>query len=166
MTIDFDFRVQPPENIQELIETAVAATLRMQGETDRIQIGFVLTDDTDIREINRELRNTDMATDVLSFPMLDYEGEEDDDISLNPEDFAGDVDPETNELLLGDIIVSLDRARVQAEDFGHSLEREIGYLTVHAMLHLLGYDHMTEEDRRSMRRREEAVLGSLNLTRD
>ena len=109
-------------------------------------------DNEQIRELNRDYRNKDAATDVLSFPL--------------GEDGVYDKNEETGALLLGDIVISVERAKEQAEQYGHSLERELGWLTVHSMLHLLGYDHETgEEEARDMRAREEAVLTSLGLTR-
>ena len=113
---------------------------------------MTLTNNEHIREINRNYRNKDAATDVISFAL--NEGEE-------PEIIDG---PEIN--MLGDIIISIERAMEQAEEYGHSLERELAFLTVHGMMHLLGYDHIEEEDRIEMRKEEEYVLGHLGITRD
>jgi probable rRNA maturation factor len=103
----------------------------------------------------------DAATDVLSFPMIDYDLH-----AATKRDMAADTDPETGELLLGDIVVSVERAQEQAREYGHSFEREFGYLVVHGMLHLLRYDHIEDADARVMRAMEERILGDVSLTRD
>jgi probable rRNA maturation factor len=119
----------------------------------------MLTDNAHIHEINLEQRGVDRHTDVLSFPMN----------QLIPEAFDGQMceyDPGSGRLLLGDMIISLEQCRAQAEEFGHSAEREICYLAVHSVLHLLGYDHMDEgEEKAQMRRHEDAIMEKLNLTR-
>lgn len=119
---------------------------------DTAEVSVTLTNNDHIREINRNYRNKDAATDVISFAL--NEGEE-------PEIIDG---PEIN--MLGDIIISIERAMEQAEEYGHSLERELAFLTVHGMMHLLGYDHIEEEDRIEMRKEEEYVLGHLGITRE
>ena len=119
---------------------------------DTAEVSVTLTNNEHIREINRNYRNKDAATDVISFAL--NEGEE-------PEIIDG---PEIN--MLGDIIISIERAMEQAEEYGHSLERELAFLTVHGMMHLLGYDHIEEEDRLEMRKEEEYVLGHLGITRE
>lgn len=119
---------------------------------DTAEVSVTLTNNEHIREINRNYRNKDAATDVISFAL--NEGEE-------PEIIDG---PEIN--MLGDIIISIERAMEQAEEYGHSLERELAFLTVHGMMHLLGYDHIEEDDRIEMRKEEEYVLGHLGITRD
>ncbi|MDF2564761.1 MAG: metalloprotease ybeY [Massilibacillus sp.] len=118
---------------------------------DTAEVSVTLTNNDHIREINRNYRNKDAATDVISFAL--NEGEE-------PEIIDG---PDVN--MLGDIIISIERAMDQAEEYGHSLERELAFLTVHGMMHLLGYDHIEEEDRREMRKEEEYVLGHLGIIR-
>lgn len=119
---------------------------------DTAEVSVTLTNNDHIREINLSYRNKDAATDVISFAL--NEGEE-------PEIIDG---PEIN--MLGDIIISIERAMEQAEEYGHSLERELAFLTVHGMMHLLGYDHIEEEDRLEMRKEEEYVLGHLGITRE
>jgi probable rRNA maturation factor len=122
-------------------------------------IGLTICDNKYIKELNKEYRDKDSATDVLSFPMLDAE-------------CAGEIiysdmdkDPETGELMLGDIVISYERAKEQAEEYGHSVEREVCYLAVHSMLHLVGYDHMVESDKVMMREKEESILIKLNINR-
>ena len=116
-----------------------------------------VTNDEEIHQLNLEHRNVDSPTDVLSFPMQE----------LSPGSFEPqDIDLDSGRVPLGDIVISVERARAQAEEYGHSEAREIGYLCVHSLLHLLGYDHMEEEDKRLMRSREEAVMAQLDLKRD
>lgn len=122
------------------------------GLTENNEVSLVFCDDAYIRNLNRDYRGKDQPTDVLSFAL--NEGEE-------PEIVDGPA-----QVLLGDIIISLETAARQAEEYNHSLEREVAYLTVHGMLHLLGYDHMTEEDKAEMRMEEEHVLSLLGITRE
>jgi len=141
--------------VTEQLENIVTAVLQKAAEIHALapqtEVSVVLADDPYIRELNRDYRGKDRATDVLSFAL--NEGDEPDIID-GPE-----------ELLLGDIIISLETAERQAGEFGHSLERELAYLTVHGMLHLLGFDHEDEAERQTMRREEERVLTELNITR-
>lgn len=157
MTIMFDDRQDryDTSNIQKLIESVVSAALASEGVERSCQISITFTDNEGIREINREYRNIDSPTDVLSFPLLED----------GVEGTMRDMDMDTGELVLGDIVISLTRAHEQAEEYGHSFEREVAYLTVHGMLHLLGYDHEDECERKTMRDREEKILDVLNLHR-
>lgn len=121
---------------------------------------IVLVDEEEIRRCNREMRGKDAVTDVLSFPSLD-------DIrgaTLKKSDFPYDIDEEDN-LFIGSIAICVKRAEEQAEEYGHGYDRELHYLATHGLWHLLGYDHMTEEDKLQMREREEKVLSKLNLKR-
>ena len=121
---------------------------------------IIFTDGAEIRRLNREMRSVDAVTDVLSFPSLDgIKGK-----YLKEEDYPTEIDEEGN-LFLGSIAICTQRAREQAEEYGHSYERELYYLATHGLFHLLGYDHMTEEDRAEMRLREERVLEKLGLAR-
>ena len=121
---------------------------------------MLVTDDEGIRAINRTTRNIDSATDVLSFPMFQFTP------GAFPADVSEEIDPQTGLLPLGDMAISLERARDQAKRFGNSLKRETGYLTIHSVLHLLGYDHMDEgEQKRRMRTREELIAAELGLQR-
>lgn len=122
---------------------------------------IIFTDEEEIRRLNRETRGTDAVTDVLSYPSLDgIKGRE-----LKREDYAADLDEEGN-IFLGSIAICTARAKQQAEEYGHGYGRELNYLVVHGLWHLLGYDHMTEEDKPEMRAREEAVMNKLGLARD
>ncbi|REK59656.1 MAG: rRNA maturation RNase YbeY [Thermobacillus sp.] len=136
--------------------------LRLAGEAEGIEDGEValtFVDDARIRELNREYRGIDRPTDVLSFAM--QEGDEPDIVFDEWED--GETDPVSG--MLGDIVISLERAKAQSEEYGHSLEREIGFLFVHGFLHLLGYDHQTAEEEAVMFARQEEILQRAGLTR-
>ena len=128
------------------------------------EVSLVFVDNLEIKEINNETRGIDRSTDVLSFPMLDYE-----DKKVFKEcykDFDFDITyKDGNELVLGDIVLSLERAKEQSIEYNHSFQREASYLVVHSVLHLLGYDHMEEDDKRKMRKREEEILNKLNISR-
>jgi probable rRNA maturation factor len=132
------------------VERAAVKVGELYG-LDSAEVSVTLTDNVYIHELNKKYRGIDRPTDVLSFAL--NEGDE-------PEVFDG---PEVN--MLGDIIISVERAEEQASEYGHSVEREIAFLTVHGMLHLLGYDHMEEEDRKEMRQEEDFVMGKLGITR-
>jgi len=144
--------------ITSLCRRAIKATLQEEGVETPVEISVLVSDDRGIREINKEHRDKDMATDILSFPTGNYV----------PGDFQAkeaDLDLETGCLHLGDIVISSERAAAQAEEYGHDTTREIAYLMVHATLHLLGYDHETPAGQAQMRQREEHILGTLGLTR-
>ena len=126
----------------------------------KLAVELLLVDEEEIRRLNRELRQTDKVTDVLSFPTLDgIKGE-----PLKKKDYRFDLDEEGN-LLIGSIAICQKRAKEQAEEYGHSLERELHYLTVHGIMHCLGYDHMTDEDKQEMRKKEEEILEKLGIRR-
>ncbi len=152
---------------EKWLEELVRAALTVHGAIPDAQVSLTLTDDEGIRELNREFRGVDASTDVLSFPLLDYgEDYDEEDTDEVWEEDDVDRDPETGEVLLGDIVLSMETAERQAEEFGHGLQREVGYLIVHSMMHLLGYDHEEEEDKRIMRDMEEKALSLVGLTRD
>ena len=138
--------------IEDRIIEVLEETARVHEVDDLAEVSLMFTDDETIHEMNREYRGIDRPTDVLSFAL--EEGEEE-------EIYGG---PEEN--LLGDIIISVETAIRQAEEYGHSVEREMAFLALHGMLHLLGYDHMEEEERQEMRAQEEAILASLGITRE
>ena len=141
-----------------MLRRTVKAALAAEGVLCDCEINILLTDDEGIREVNRDMRDIDRATDVLSFPMFDLAPGE------QPDEF--DADPDTGLVPLGDMCISVERARAQAEEYGHSFEREICYLSVHSVLHLLGYDHLDEgEMKRQMRQREEEIMSTLKLER-
>ncbi len=145
-------KVKTPTGLRMLIRRACNATLNMEKFPSDAEINVTFTCDEDIRKINSEFRNIDSATDVLSFPL--------------GEDGIYDENPETNDKMLGDVLISLERAEAQAEEYGHSFERETAYLTVHSVLHLLGYDHVNGGlEQEIMREKEEAVMELLGLRR-
>lgn len=126
------------------------------------QIELLLTNNDEIRRINNEFRGIDHPTDVLSFPMIDYESPA--DFSSLEEDDSN-FDPETGELILGDIVISKEKVIAQAEEYGHSVKREFAFLIAHSMLHLLGYDHMEEEERLVMEKKQRSILENLGIER-
>ena len=142
------------------LHRCITAALAAEGVNVPCEINVLVTDDEGIRAINNATRNIDSATDVLSFPMFQFTP------GAFPQDVSEDIDPQTGLLPLGDMAISLERARDQAKRFGNTTRREIGYLTIHSILHLLGYDHMDEgEQKRQMRTREEIIAAELGLQR-
>ena len=136
--------------LKMLIRRSVIAALEYEGYENDCEISITLTDNKGIHAINKQFRNIDAPTDVLSFPLVEYEETEE--------------PPVDEENMLGDIIISLERAEEQANEFGHSFEREVSFLTVHSMLHLLGYDHVnSEEEDMEMRRRQSEIMKNLGL---
>ena len=129
-----------------------------------VSVNILLTNDDEIHSINLSERSIDKPTDVLSFPMLDYNTPGDFDF-ISDEDIYY-FDPDSGELLLGDIVISLDTAKRQAEEYGHSFTRELAFLCAHSMLHLFGYDHMIDEERVEMERMQKEILEGINITRD
>ena len=173
-TFDFD----PEELAKEVIdgcldyvrcpfEAMVEVTLVNNEEIHRISL--TLTDNKGIHDINREFRNIDRPTDVLSFPMVDYETPGDFSFlekEENDEVTAQYFDCETGELLLGDIVISVDKVKEQAQLYGHSEHREFGFLVAHSMFHLFGYDHMEEEERKVMEEKQRQVLQQIHIERE
>lgn len=154
----FDFE---PEETAVLVAEAVLEAEKCPYEA---AVNILLTDNEGIRQFNRDFRETDAPTDVLSFPGIAYE---------TPADFSGVEDhaadcfePDTGELMLGDIIISVDRLREQAKAYGHSERREFAFLTAHSMFHLTGYDHMTEEEAAIMEEKQRNILQKLQITRE
>ena len=158
-SVIFETEVEVPEGLEAQFQRVITAALDAEGVEVPCEINVLVTDDEGIHQINLEQRDIDRPTDVLSFPMFELEpGEHPDEM---------DADPETELVPLGDMVISLERAGEQAREFGHSVEREVCYLTVHSVLHLLGYDHMDEGPMKAqMREREEAILGELGITRE
>lgn len=138
-------KIRINESINELIEKVVMECLTLEGKGLDYEISVTFVDDEEIRELNKEYRNVDKSTDVLSFPLEE-----------NEFDIPGNT-------LLGDIIISAETAKRQSEEYGHSLEREIAYLAAHSMFHLMGYDHMEEVEKQVMRDKEKKVMLSLGI---
>lgn len=149
-------------NYQEVAQRVGDAVLDYEQCPYESEVELLLTMDEEIREMNREFRDIYRATDVLSFPMIAYE---------SPADFAfleedeSCFDPDTGELMLGNIVISKQKVVEQAEEYGHTVEREYAFLIAHSMLHLLGYDHMEEEERAVMEKKQREILDGLGITR-
>lgn len=137
--------------------------LEEEGCPYEAEVSLLLTSNEEIHRLNLQYRGIDRPTDVLSFPQIDYEAPA--DFSRAEEEEAGCFNPDTGELFLGDIIISLDKVKEQAENYGHGEKREFAFLVAHSMLHLLGYDHMTEEEAADMEARQSAVLQHIGIER-
>jgi len=149
---------------RELMQRCADAAQRTEGVSCPLSVFISVVDDEKIRTINREQRSKDASTDVLSFPTVNYpKGKTAGKCeSLLREEY----DPDTDACALGDIVISMDHVQAQAEEYGHSERRECGYLLTHGLFHLMGYDHMTDEDKPVMRAMEEKSLASIGLTRE
>lgn len=152
-----------PFDYDLLANQVILYTIEREDFPYEAEINLTLVDDEAIRAINREYREIDRATDVLSFPMLSYE--EAGDFSKLEEEEADNFNPDTGEILLGDIIISVPRVYAQAEEFGHSLKREFAFLIVHSMLHLFGYDHLEPEEAAFMENKQREILNEMNILR-
>jgi probable rRNA maturation factor len=142
--------------VSSIIGKCIEATLKAENIPVKCEINVLVTNDKGIHAINKASRDIDRPTDVLSFPMFQLEA------GNPPEDWEEYIDIETDMCPLGDMCISLERAIAQAKEFGHSVRREVGYLTIHSMLHLLGYDHLDEgEQKKQMRAREEAIAATI-----
>lgn len=144
--------------LKRLVKRVISESLDYMGFEKNSEISVMFTDNEGIHELNKLHRDIDRPTDVLSFPMLEYD--ENGDIIEELREYG-----ESGKLFLGDIVISLERAKEQAEEYGHSFEREVGFLTVHSMLHLLGYDHMVEEDEKEMFSYQSKILEEMGLNR-
>lgn len=148
---------------KDLARRVIEAALDSENCPYEAEVNLLLTDNEGIHEMNREQRGIDRPTDVLSFPMLEFESPA--DFSAAEEDEMGSFDPETGELLLGDIVISVDKVAEQAEKYGHSREREYAFLIAHSMLHLMGYDHEEKSEAAVMEEKQEAILAGLHISR-
>ncbi len=144
-------KLDPPKDFEKLVEDCTKAALEEEEIEDDAEISVTLVDNSRIRELNNEFREIDRETDVLSFPLGDENGFE--------------VDPDTDAILLGDIVISLERAKSQAEEYGHGFRREVAFLITHSLFHLLGYDHITSKEETEMFAKQEKVLEKLGITR-
>ncbi len=152
-------KVEISDSIIKLIEKTIELSMKAEKLAKAYEVSVLIVDDEEIRAINKEHRNIDKSTDVLSFPMAEFENGE----LISDE---GDYDLEFEELMLGDIIISAETAKRQADEYGHSFEREIAFLTAHSCFHLLGYDHMEEEEEKLMIGKQESILQQMGLTRN
>ncbi|MBE5967771.1 MAG: rRNA maturation RNase YbeY [Lachnospiraceae bacterium] len=153
--LDFDY--------EALLKKVVEGCMDFENCPYEAEVSILLTNDEEIQEINREYRKLDVPTDVLSFPATEYAVPG--DFSDLEEEYPDSFHPETGELLLGDIVISVERAIRQAMEYGHTIEREIAFLTAHSMFHLFGYDHMEEEERIRMEEKQKFVLDKLQIYR-
>ncbi len=152
-----------PFSAEDTARQVCEAALEAEMCPYEVQVNVMLTDNEGIRELNREYRGIDRETDVLSFPNVDFSRE---GVFEMDEDSEADYfDPDSGELILGDIMISVDKVFEQAESFGHSARREFAFLVAHSMLHLCGYDHMEDGERLVMEEKQEAILQGLNITR-
>lgn len=165
MTVNLEYEAEKQLDIpwEEIIREVAEASLDYEDCPYEAEINVVLTDNDGIHQVNREFRQIDAPTDVLSFPMLEYETPS--DFSGVEEAFADCFNPETGELMLGDIMISVEKVEEQAEKYGHSTTRELAFLVAHSMLHLCGYDHMEENERLFMEERQNAILESRGYCR-
>ena len=157
INIVFDHFTLQKYPVSRIIRKCIDAALDAENITVPCEINVLITNDQGIQGINRVSRSIDKPTDVLSFPMFQLEA------GNPPQDWSGYIDPESGRCPLGDMAISLERATKQAEEFGHSVRREVGYLTIHSVLHLLGYDHLDEGPQKAqMRSREEAIASTVS----
>ena len=153
-----------PFNVEELISTLTGELIKTFGIQYEVSLNVSFTDDTSIREINKEFRGIDKSTDVLSFPALEFGTPG--DFSNIEEDSPEYFDPDTKELILGDIMISLEHAHAQALEYGHSFKREIAFLITHSLLHLSGFDHESDEERAVMEDYQRKLLDTVGITRE
>ena len=167
MTIDIEYERAEESafsfDVREVIEQTIESALDHENCEYDVYVEVVLTDDEDIHEVNKETRGMDKATDVLSFPNCFFDAPGD---FSNIEEQEDCFHPDTGELMLGDIMISVDHVFAQAREYGHSVKRELAFLVAHSMLHLMGYDHMEEVERRVMEERQEEILANIGITRD
>ena len=150
MNITVDGENLPKQAMMNKIEEAAKVCLELEKvDSNLAEISLTFVDMEEIQQLNREYRDTDSVTDVLSFPQFE----------------SKDEFPETGEIIMGDVVICTEKAMLQAEEFGHSPEREIIYLFTHSLLHLMGYDHMEEDEKQIMRQKEEAVMNRIDIGR-
>ena len=166
MTINIDFDTEKKLDLDfvAIIRDIIAAAIEYEHCPYECELSVMITDDDGIHELNRETRGIDRPTDVLSFPMLSYEKAG--DFSFLEEESEDDFNPDTGEVMLGDIIISVDKVLEQAQSYGHSPMREFAFLIVHSMLHLFGYDHIDPKDAAIMEPKQKQILEEMHIVRD
>lgn len=164
MTFNFETEVELNFDFdpEEIFKQAVQAVLDYAECPYEADVSLLITDENSMKELNRDMRGLDVPTDVLSFPMSEYDSPADFDALENNDDA---FDPDSGELMLGDIVLCADRVISQATDFGHSKKREYAFLIVHSMLHLIGFDHIEEADRVLMESHQQKIMNQLNILR-
>ena len=160
--IIYDTEYKIDIDVDRIINDVVKEAVDEYYGDDDIELSVTLTDNDGIKKLNSEFREIDSPTDVLSFPMLEF-GTPGDFETISDTDI---VDPDTDEIMLGDIVISLEKVVSQALEYGHSKDRELAFLVAHSMLHLMGYDHMNDAEREDMEKRQEDILESAGYTRD
>ena len=155
---EFDF------DIEELALLVAEEVLKEENFTYDAEVSLIITDDDGIKEMNNDFRGIDSPTDVLSFPTIEYG--EPGDFSAIEEQKIDLLNPDTGNIMFGDIVINENRVRSQAEEYGHSLKREFAFLVAHSMLHLCGYDHMEEDEAAVMEKKQSDILNKLGITRD
>ncbi len=165
MSLNLEYETNKKLDIdyKAIINQVVEKSLDVENCPYEVELNVILTDNEGIKEINQEYRGVDAPTDVLSFPLIDYVTPS--DFSHVEEEADSYFNPETGELLLGDIIISVEKVLSQAEEYGHSPKRELAFLVAHSMMHLFGYDHMEDEERLIMEKKQEYVLNELKISR-
>mgnify|MGYP000810385738 CR=1 FL=1 len=163
VTIERESDIPLPFSEQEVAEAVISETLDYEDCPYEVQINIILTTDEEIHQINLEQRGVDAPTDVLSFPMIEYAYPS--DFTVLEADRMDNFDPDTGELILGDIVISVDKVIEQAEKYNHGVKREYAFLIAHSMLHLFGYDHIDELERETMEHKQDEILNRLDITR-
>ena len=163
ITIEYETEIKLDLPYEDIIKSVINEAIDYEKCPYEAEVNVTLTDNEQIHEINNEYRSVDSPTDVLSFPMIEYETPSDfDGIEDSIEDY---FNPETGELMLGDIVISVEKVIEQAEKYGHSATRELAFLTAHSMMHLFGYDHMVPDEAIVMESKQNEVLKNLNILR-
>lgn len=162
--VDFDVENTFDFDVEAIVKELMLAVLDSENCEYEAQVNLVVTDSEQVRIYNNDYRGIDKTTDVLSFPAIDFE--EPSGFDIVSEDEASYFDPDSGELILGDIIINIDRVYSQAEEYGHSVKREFCFLVTHSLFHLCGYDHETKEEAKDMENRQESVLKMLGITRE
>ena len=163
VTIERESDIPLPFSEQEVAEAVISETLDYEDCPYEVQVNIILTNNDEIQQINLEQRGIDAATDVLSFPMIEYAYPS--DFTVLEADGMDNFDPDSGELILGDIVISVDKVIEQAEKYNHDVKREYAFLIAHSMLHLFGYDHIEEDDRVEMEAKQKEILEQLQILR-
>ena len=164
MICDFNWEVELEEekqlHIEALLKSVLDQGLRSEAITAPVEISITITTAEAVHQLNREYRGIDRTTDVLSFPLVEFDDGDRKESIINSE-----WDPVEESVMLGDIVINYEQALAQAEEYGHSADRELAFLTAHSLLHLLGYDHMEPEEEQTMQEHQERILTALSITR-
>ena len=163
LSVETEVDVEFGFDYEALAKRVIEFALEHEEFPYECEVNLTLTDNEGIREINRTYREIDKPTDVLSFPLINYEKAG--DFSALEENYDDNFNPDTGEIMLGDIIISIEKVKEQADSYGHSIEREFAFLILHSMLHLFGYDHMTEEEAAIMEEKQKIILAKMKIFR-